>query len=379
MEKKEVLINTKLHLATSKKLISAVERGLTDLDVSNEQRQALAQKLKQNIYPFSAAKSLVQMEYYRNMMVGDDGTILNESTFIKKIADTGEIFNKKYLTAEFENAYYSTLMADKWERFSDDDWLQYSTVGDNNVRREHKILDKFTAPKNHPIWHKIYPPNGWGCRCTVIPGTQNYQNKITSQEVGFIMKPILKNTTFEHNVGISKVIFKDNHPYFVKSNGKETELSWKNYGLKSVSDIQSQNEIQKLTYTTKDEYLNWWNENKNNRDDIICKDILGEKIRLQGGESKHRFKKHILHEFDKKKSENRYKYATESIKILSSPDEIWYSKLEDRKIYLKYYSDKIIKLVINDNNDAESIYVLDDKKYSGAIGKARKGVLLYKK
>ena len=46
---------------------------------------------------------------------------------------------------------------------------QYWTVGDDRVRPEHRVLHRFAARADDPVWRKIYPPNGFGCRCSVIP------------------------------------------------------------------------------------------------------------------------------------------------------------------------------------------------------------------
>lgn len=45
----------------------------------------------------------------------------------------------------------------------------YITVGDDRVREEHDAIDNVTLPKNHPFWEVNMPPNGWNCRCQVVP------------------------------------------------------------------------------------------------------------------------------------------------------------------------------------------------------------------
>lgn len=47
-------------------------------------------------------------------------------------------------------------------------YWQYLTVGDARVRPEHAVLDYFCARCSDPVWLKIYPPNGFNCRCIVI-------------------------------------------------------------------------------------------------------------------------------------------------------------------------------------------------------------------
>lgn len=46
---------------------------------------------------------------------------------------------------------------------------EYVTVGDDRVRPEHAELEGTILPKDDPFWRKFWPPNGWNCRCQVIP------------------------------------------------------------------------------------------------------------------------------------------------------------------------------------------------------------------
>lgn len=217
-------INKDLYLKTAEKLSGAVKKGLESSDIHAD-RSILSKKLITNVYAFSAAKSATQMKYYRDMMIGDDGAILGKESYIKKIADTGEIFNKNYLSAEYENAYYSTIMADKWDRFGDDEVLEYNTAGDSHVRASHKLLDKYTAPKSAAFWKTNYPPNGWGCRCTVLPG-KNRNVSVRQQErfdAGInSLKIENEKTPFYTNVGMTAQIFDEKkHPYFKNISKKE--------------------------------------------------------------------------------------------------------------------------------------------------------------
>lgn len=46
---------------------------------------------------------------------------------------------------------------------------KYVTAGDDRVRPSHEALDGVTLPKDNPFWDQFWPPNGWNCRCQVIP------------------------------------------------------------------------------------------------------------------------------------------------------------------------------------------------------------------
>jgi SPP1 gp7 family putative phage head morphogenesis protein len=69
-------------------------------------------------------------------------------------------------------------------------YWQYLTVGDGRVRPEHAVLDYFTALAQDPVWRKIYPPNGFNCRCIVI-GLLREEAPEGSDESGLLRLPLL--------------------------------------------------------------------------------------------------------------------------------------------------------------------------------------------
>ena len=75
---------------------------------------------------------------------------------------TRVIFNTNMRTA---------AMAGRWaqiQRTKDTrPYLEYLTVGDNRVRDVHRAWDGTILPIDDPWWDTHYPPNGFGCRCTV--------------------------------------------------------------------------------------------------------------------------------------------------------------------------------------------------------------------
>ncbi|WP_395737428.1 phage minor head protein [Prosthecobacter sp.] len=52
-------------------------------------------------------------------------------------------------------------------------YWQYRTHGDGRVRPSHAALNGKIFPAGHEIWQRIFPPWDWGCRCIVVPLTQN--------------------------------------------------------------------------------------------------------------------------------------------------------------------------------------------------------------
>lgn len=64
-------------------------------------------------------------------------------------------------------------MAGRYKQMTDPDVLKsrpywryrHNTV--ENPRHQHKAWDGLVLPADSPFWQVNYPPNGWGCRCTV--------------------------------------------------------------------------------------------------------------------------------------------------------------------------------------------------------------------
>ena len=50
-------------------------------------------------------------------------------------------------------------------------WWRYLTVLDERVREKHQALHGFIARNDDPVWLRIYPPNGFNCRCQVVAVT----------------------------------------------------------------------------------------------------------------------------------------------------------------------------------------------------------------
>lgn len=87
----------------------------------DSERAVLVEYLQRNIYAFSQDKSfLLKCRYYRDMMIGEDGKMLDYNAYRKRIADTGELFNNtSILKLNTITLISLQIMAHKWRL-----WIQ---------------------------------------------------------------------------------------------------------------------------------------------------------------------------------------------------------------------------------------------------------------
>ena len=71
----------------------------------------------------------------------------------------------------YDNNLRSAKMAGRWAQMQETKdrrpYLQYLTVGDDKVRPQHRAWDRMILPIDDVFWDTGYPPNDYGCRCTV--------------------------------------------------------------------------------------------------------------------------------------------------------------------------------------------------------------------
>ncbi len=74
----------------------------------------------------------------------------------------------------FRGAFAEAYSAGRLLQLTDPDvvdalpYWQLFTAGDGLVRPSHQALDLFVARFDDPVWKVIFPPIGFGCRCTVV-------------------------------------------------------------------------------------------------------------------------------------------------------------------------------------------------------------------
>jgi SPP1 gp7 family putative phage head morphogenesis protein len=172
--------------------------------VTKEIFNGLSAQYKKDAFTLAGAADVRLIEKIRDALADAAKTGETRDQFelaVKKITDDAGVaeLNSFTLDTAFNTAMQRAYSLGRYEQMSDAatknvfPFWQYWTVGDDRVRPEHAVLDQFTARADDPVWMKIYPPNGFNCRCSVVPVMEAEALKAdkNANEPGYARLPLL--------------------------------------------------------------------------------------------------------------------------------------------------------------------------------------------
>lgn len=77
-----------------------------------------------------------------------------------------------------QSAYNAGRYEAQMENIDDRPYWMYVAIVDDCTRPDHAALNGQIYPADDPIWNVWYPPNGWGCRCRVVPVAERELKKM---------------------------------------------------------------------------------------------------------------------------------------------------------------------------------------------------------
>ena len=182
-----------------------------------------------------------------------DGTLRKWDDFKAEAAKINDAYNKRWLKTEYDQAVSSARAARKWQDIertkSVYPHLEYRAVLDDRTRQRHCQWHGMILPIDHGFWNTHYPPNDYGCRCTV----RRTDKPVDEKGYDVSNMPAL-SPQFNQNVGQSGKVFDKDHPYF-KIEGYEKVARFANKALLGVQSKEISNQLQKaraagVTYTS---------------------------------------------------------------------------------------------------------------------------------
>ena len=393
--------DTDLFFYITNNLLSALDKSLVNPQLGAYNQIAydapddvFRTALEQNLFHFSAAKTLAEIQ--------DLNQALNEakdySDFRKRADKITDTFNRRWQQTEYQSAVNCAESASTFRRLKSKTKLfpywEYKTAGDDKVREEHAALAGTILRHDDPLWDSIYPPNGWKCRCYVVPRMQSEANISEDEQhekvAGYMKTKDWQNAVAQHwNINRAKqgIVFDANQMYIRKFPDNAAAYMDKikpdKWGLdNSIKKLQQQaTEVSKKYEGTAEEF---WNANKkiiDGKEYLVLEDYNGRKWRM----NKDDFDNHTTNTV--KKRAFRTEYLNNIFEVAKNPDEVWLGQeYKDRNkqiddYYLTNYS--MIKfyrdttLIVNcklENNvmTFKTWYQLKDKR-------KRSGILIKKK
>ena len=187
-----------------------------------EMSDIMRRRLERSNYIFSGFKAFHELNEAFPSLIDENGNRKPFERFLNDVRKIDETYNSNYLRAEYNFVRTSATMAAKWEEFSkygDRYNLQYRTVGDDKVRPEHAALNRVTLPITDKFWEEFYPPNGWGCRCTVVQ-VRKSKYPVTDHDEAMSLGELAtgKDTKgiFRFNSGKEQKSVPDYNPYTIR-------------------------------------------------------------------------------------------------------------------------------------------------------------------
>jgi SPP1 gp7 family putative phage head morphogenesis protein len=336
---------------------------------------ALLMAFEQNLFRFSGAKTLAMVQDLNELFRATN----SYEEFYAQASKVTEVFNKQWLETEYNSAVltgeaaatYYRLLAQK-DTFP---YWKYKTVGDHLVRPEHRLIDGIVLPYNDKRWKKIFPPNGWNCRCYIVPRLRNEVSAADIKRSRKIADSYINSTQFKKEKaqgwGVNRAelgqVFTANQQYVRKFPGNASrdlrKLGYANYGLPSYSNAK------KAASVTLPEFTG--------EASTFFKGLQGQ------GNSR------TITDYHKRPltvteaailQEKRIQYLEALQQGLNNPDEVWINGHDfSNLVYIKYYQGNTIVTVakiVNGQLQLKDWFSLAEKK--AVISKYRSGLLIRK-
>ncbi len=338
---------------------------------------ALLAAFEQNLFRFTGAKTLAEVQILNQLF--------KEATSFQEFYDNAkrqtEIFNKNWLETEYTSAVltgeasatYHRLMAQA-ELFP---YWKYTTAGDDHVRPEHALLEGLILPYNDPRWKKLFPPNGWNCRCYIVP---RMKHEFDASQLGAMRARAdryLNSVQFKKEKaqgwGVNRAeagqVFLANQQYTNKFPGKAAKLLNKlkasDWGLKQYSQAKKAATEEVVDYA--ETATNFVADLEKVGGDPVLRDYNNRPLFV---DPKTLNKKGA--------NSNLFNGLKEALK---NPNEVWLNQSDlSNVLYMKYYKGKTIvakvKLI---NGKMEILKNYELAENAKEINSVRRGLLIYKK
>jgi SPP1 gp7 family putative phage head morphogenesis protein len=365
--------------ALSKQLIDAVQTGWqnpADIDY-NAPDHLRKTMLEANVTRFSAAKSIALVQQLNAFKT--DATDFND--FHSKAKAVLTDYNSQWLRTEYETAHAVARNASAYlhnEANADTyPYLEYQTIGDDRVRAAHAALDGMIFKIGDEALSRIHPPNGFNCRCEMIPQQSAGDSKTANtleDAIGALGKDwqTMIDKGFDKNRGELGYVFDQAEEYI--NTFKPSKLNYEAYQLPTFAQVPNK---QKLSIEPfgKSKADIWFKEQ-------IGKNDLTDPRTIRLTDYRDRpieFAKKLLTQLLYEKNGFLLPHLADT---LNAPHEVWLNQTEGtyQRVHLLFFEQKSIAVTVafglQQRETIQSISLLDQQTADGIIDSIRKGLFI---
>lgn len=341
--------------------------------------QLVLQMMEYNVFEFSASKTEARYAAMTELITNGDKGIREFNDFERLCLEKTEDLNNRYLQTEYNlsisvgqnSAAYVRFMA---EKDTVTNLVQYQTVGDENVRESHQILDGKIFSLDDKEAMKLWPPNGYGCRCEMLQyvGSGKPISGRTGTELLYSRDVKFRNSQFEINRGDLKEVFTKKQ-FYSENKGFAADLNkmtYDQYDLKKWSDLKGNLKPINLDKTITVENVKELFKKEKDSEYMGFTDYMGRKMVLPEKTFKSNTSRKAL-------KEDKHQIFPHLKDILNSPDEVWLNEYEKETFgsnYIKFYEDRAVIVKVNINNKMEGLEILDWYNLNKDDAKQRTGI-----
>lgn len=151
-------------------IAAAVAREVVLPEIYYGELQGIARQLA---FSIAGVASLDQLQAVKDSLDAAMKKGLSFNQWRKQAAVLELGLPKHRLDNIFRTNLQGNYQSGKWESFLRNElalpYLNYSAINDSRVRPSHWALNGVIRPVGDPFWASHAPPNGYRCRCTLIP------------------------------------------------------------------------------------------------------------------------------------------------------------------------------------------------------------------
>ncbi len=380
-------IEGNLIAAEGLELLNGLKQGYGTTIAYNTPDTLAYQLMEYNLFEFSASKTEARLAAMTDLLIDKEKNNIRSFADFEKLArEKTSSFNKEWLQTEYNlsisvgqnSAAFHRFMAEK----DDFPFVEYQTIGDENVRSTHALLNGKVFNLNDSEALKLWPPNGYGCRCEMLQTNKKPKNIMNGKAAQTMLdgdSGAWSKSQFNINRGDLKQVFTKKQ-FYSDTKGlpkKLNDMTFDKYELNEWKSFKSNLNPVKLDVSiTADNVSELFKKDKAGNF-MGFKDYLGRKLLV----TEKNFKKHTKG-FYVNKQESRHQLFPHIKEILSNPNEVWYNtqdKLDGKfqSRYIKFYND--VMIIIDCEQTGKGLEVKTWYKAKKEDLHLRKGLLIRNK